>query len=90
MPKFVIEREIEGIGAASAEELKSISERSCAVLRTLGPEVQWVESYVTADKIYCVYHATDEKLIHTHAQMGGFPADRVSAVATVISPVTAE
>jgi hypothetical protein len=90
MPKFVIEREIEGIGAASAEELKSISERSCEVLRTLGPEVQWVESYVTADKIYCVYHATDEKLIHAHAQMGGFPADRVSAVATVISPVTAE
>jgi hypothetical protein len=90
MPKFVIEREIEGIGAASGEELKSISERSCEVLRTLGPEVQWVESYVTADKIYCVYHAADEKLIRAHAQMGGFPADRVSAVATVISPVTAE
>ena len=90
MPKFVIEREIEGIGASSADELKAISQRSCSVLRDMGPEVQWIESYVTADKIYCVYHAADEGLIREHARLGGFPADRVSAVVNVISPATAE
>lgn len=90
MPKYVIERNIDGIGEAPAEELKAIAQRSCAVLRDLGPEVQWVESYVTADKIYCVYHASDEKLVREHAALGGFPADRVSAVSSVISPATAE
>jgi len=90
MPKFVIEREIEGIGASSADELKAISQRSCSVLRDMGPDVQWIESYVTADKIYCVYHAADEELIREHARLGGFPADQVSPVVSVISPATAE
>ncbi|MBO3749658.1 DUF4242 domain-containing protein [Streptosporangiaceae bacterium NEAU-GS5] len=90
MPKFVIERDIEGLGATPADEMKAIAQRSAGVLRDLGPDVQWIESYVTADKMYCVYHAADEALVREHARLGGFPADRVSEVASVISPVTAE
>lgn len=90
MPKFVIEREIAGIGAASDAELQAISEKSCGVLRELGPDVQWVHSYVTADKIYCVYNAADEDLVREHAKRGGFPADSVAQVTNVIDPTTAE
>jgi uncharacterized protein DUF4242 len=90
MPKFVIEREITGIGEASQPELQKISEKSCGVLRELGPEVQWVQSYVTGDKIYCVYNSTSEDLVHEHARRGGFPANTVARVATVIDPTTAE
>ena len=90
MPKFVIEREIDGIGRASQPELQAISEKSCDVLRDLGPDVQWVQSYVTGDKIYCVYHAQNEELVREHAQRGGFPANSVAQVATVIDPTTAE
>ena len=90
MPKFVIEREIPGIGAASESELQAISEKSCGVLRELGPDVQWVHSYVTGDKIYCVYNAADEALVREHARRGGFPADSVARVTNVIDPTTAE
>ncbi len=90
MPKFVIEREIAGIGAASDAELQAISEKSCGVLRELGPDVQWVHSYVTADKIYCVYNAAGEDLVREHAKRGGFPADSVAQVTNVIDPTTAE
>lgn len=90
MPKFVIERGVPGIGQASGEELQAISEKSCSVLRDLGPEVQWVESYVTADKLYCVYNAASEELVREHARQGGFPADSVERVTTVIDPTTAE
>jgi Protein of unknown function (DUF4242) len=90
MPKFIIERDIAGAGKLSPTELKSISQKSCGVLSSLGPAVQWLESYVTADKIYCVYLAADEQLVRRHAELGGFPANRVSRVTTVIDPTTAE
>ena len=90
MPKFVIEREIEGAGKLSPAELQGISQKSCGVLRDLGPQIQWVESYVTDDKVYCIYIAPDEKLVREHAQRGGFPANRVSQVRTIIDPTTAE
>ena len=90
MPKFVIEREVPGIGQASSEELQAISEKSRGVLQELGPDVQWVQSYVTADKIYCVYNAVNEELVREHARQGGFPADSVERVTTVIDPTTAE
>jgi hypothetical protein len=90
MPKFVIEREILGAGKLSAAELKAISKKSCGVLSSLGPSVQWIQSFVTADKIYCIYHATDESLVRRHAELGGFPANKVSAVTTVIDPATSE
>jgi hypothetical protein len=90
MPKFVIEREIPGAGKLSPAELKSISKKSCGVLSSLGPSVQWVESFVTPDKIYCVYLAADESLIRRHAELGGFPANKISPVAAVIDPSTAE
>ncbi len=90
MPKFVIEREIQGIGDASESDLQAISEKSCGVLRDLGPEVQWIHSYVTGDKIYCVYNSANEDLVREHARRGGFPADSVAAVKTVIDPTTAE
>jgi hypothetical protein len=90
MPKFVIERELAGAGALSPEQLQGVSQKSCEVLRKLGPQIQWVESYVTDDKIYCVYIAPDEKIIREHAKQGGFPANRVSAVRRVINPTTAE
>ena len=90
MPKFLIEREIPGAGDLSAGELHAISQKSCAVLRELGPRVQWVESFVTGDKIYCVYIAPDEAAVREHAERGGFPANRVSEIARVIDPTTAE
>lgn len=90
MPKYIIERAIPGIGAVSGAELQAISEKSCGVLRQLGPDVQWVHSYVTGDKIYCVYNAPSEDLIREHAVVGGFPADSIARVVTTIDPVTAE
>jgi hypothetical protein len=90
MPKYVIERELAGAGNLSPEELKGISEKSCSVLRELGPEINWVESFVTDDKIYCVYIAPSEEIIREHAEKGGFPANRVSEVRSVIDPTTAE
>lgn len=90
MPKYVIEREIPGAGALTAEQLQGISQTSCGVLSKLGPQVQWLHSYVTGDKIYCVYIAPNEDLVREHAKQGGFPANRVSQVATMIDPTTAE
>ena len=90
MPKFVIERNIAGAGKLTPGELQAISATSCGVLRDLGPSIQWVHSYVTDDKIYCVYNAPDEALVREHARQGGFPADAVSQVREVINPITAE
>lgn len=90
MPKFVIEREIPGAGQLTPEQLQGISQKSCAVLEKLGPRIQWVESFVTDDKIYCVYIAPSAELIREHAQQGGFPANRITEVRGVISPTTAE
>jgi hypothetical protein len=90
MPKFVIEREIPGAGSLSAEQLQAISQTSCGVLRKLGSEIQWLHSYVTGDKIYCVYIAPNEELVREHAKQGGFPANRISQVKTIIDPTTAE
>ena len=90
MPKYVIEREIPGAGKMSGEELKAISQTSCGVLRAMGPEIQWVHSYVTDDKIYCVYVAPNEDVIRQHAQQGGFPANRISRIRSLIDPTTAE
>jgi hypothetical protein len=90
MPKYIIERDIPGAGKLSAGELKAISQKSCSVLNKMGPQIQWLQSYVTGDKIYCVYIAPTEKAIRDHAQQGGFPANRVSEVTTVIDPTTAE
>ena len=90
MPKYLIEREIPNAGALSASELKGISQKSCGVLRELGPSIQWVQSYVTEDKITCVYIAPSAELIVEHARRGGFPADRVLEVAAIIDPTTAE
>lgn len=90
MPKFVIERAIPKIGTASTAELQAISQKSCGVLHDLGPDVQWVHSYVTGDKIYCVYNAANEDLVREHARRGGFPADSVARVVTIIDPTTAE
>lgn len=90
MPKFIIERDIPGAGALSAADLKAISQKSCGVLAAMGPRVQWVESFVTDDKVYCVYIAPDEAAIREHASVGGFPANRISHVRTVIGPTTAE
>jgi hypothetical protein len=90
MPKFIIEREIPGAGDLNAVQLKGISQASCSVLKNLGPDIQWVESFVTGDKIYCVYLAPNEQLILEHAKQGGFPANKISKVVNTISPVTAE
>jgi hypothetical protein len=90
MPKFLIEREIPGAGDLSADELRAVSQKSCGVLREMGPQIQWVESYVTGDKIYCVYIAPDEAAVREHAAQGGFPANRVSEIKRVIDPTTAE
>ena len=90
MPRYVIEREIPGAGKLTPAELKGISQKSCAVLGELGPKIQWVQSYVTGDKVYCVYIAPDEATVRTHAQMGGFPANRISEVRAVIDPTTSE
>jgi hypothetical protein len=90
MPKFVIERDIPGAGKLSPQQLQGISQKSCSVLREMGPQIQWVQSYVTDDKIYCVYIAPDEDAIRKHAQQGGFPANRISRIRSVIDPTTAE
>lgn len=90
MPKFVIEREIPGAGQLSSAELQGISQKSCGVLQELGPQVQWVQSYVTDDKVYCVYIAPNEAAVRKHAEMGGFPANSVAEVRAVIDPTTAE
>lgn len=90
MPKYVIEREIPGAGKLSVQELKGIAQKSCGVLNKMGPQIQWNESFVTDDKIYCVYVAPNEALVREHARQGGFPANRVSEVKTMIGPTTAE
>ena len=90
MPRYVIERSIPGVGNASVQELQAVSQTSCNVLQELGPEIQWIHSYVTGDKIYCVYIAPNEDLIREHASRGGFPADSIAEVKTVIDPTTAE
>ncbi len=90
MPKFVIEREIPGVGNLTPEQLKAISQASCGVLREMGPQIQWLQSYVTDNRIYCVYIAPDEATVRKHAQTGGFPANRVAQVRTVIDPTTSE
>jgi hypothetical protein len=90
MPKYVIERDIPAAGKLSAAELKAISQKSCGVLGKMGPQIQWLQSYVTGDKVYCVYIAPDEKTVREHARQGGFPANRVSEVTTIIDPTTAE
>lgn len=90
MPKYLIERDIPGAGDLTTSELQGISEKSCGVLRELGPSIQWVESYVTEDKIYCVYIAPNEDMVREHASKGGFPANKVSEVKTKIDPTTAE
>ncbi len=90
MPKYVIEREIPGAGKLSPAELKAIAMKSCGVLAKLGPQIQWVHSYVTGDKIYCVYNAPDEGMVMEHAKQGGFPANSVARVLTIIDPTTAE
>lgn len=88
MPKYVIERELPGAGKLTPGELQGISQKSCGVLRNLGPEIQWLQSYVTDDKIYCVYIAPSEELVRRHAQEGGFPANRISRVSSMIDPTT--
>jgi hypothetical protein len=90
MPKFVIEREIPGAGSLTPAQLQAISQASCGVLKNLGPSIQWLHSYVTGDKIYCVYIAPNEELVREHATQGGFPANRVSRVTSIIDPTTAE
>ena len=90
MPKYVIEREIPGAGKLTAMELQGVSQTSCDVLRKLGSEIQWVHSYVTGDKVYCVYIAPNEDLIREHARQGGFPANRISEIKTIIDPTTSE
>jgi hypothetical protein len=90
MPKYIIEREIPNAGELTSEQLKSISQTSCGVLKNMGPQIQWVQSYVTANKIYCVYIAPNEEMIREHAKQGGFPANTVSKVSTIIDPTTAD
>jgi hypothetical protein len=90
MPKYLIEREIPEAGKLSLEALQGIAQKSCSVLNTLGPQIQWVQSYVTADKVYCVYIAPNENMVREHAERGGFPANSISAVTAVIDPTTAE
>lgn len=90
MPKFVIEREIPGAGSLTPAQLQAISQKSCGVLSNMGPSIQWVQSYVTSDKIYCIYIAPNEEMVREHAAQGGFPANRVSQVTTIIDPTTAE
>ncbi len=90
MPKYLIEREIAGAGKLTPEQLRGISQTSCGVLSRLGPQIQWLESYVTDDKVYCVYIAPDEATVREHAKQGGFPANRVSEVKSIIDPTTAE
>lgn len=90
MPKFVIERDIPAVGSLPMEQLQAISQKSCGVLHDMGPQIQWIQSYVTDDKIYCVYIAPDEETVRRHAEQGGFPANRISRVRAIIDPTTAE
>lgn len=90
MPKYIIEREIPGAGKLTPQELQAVSQKSCGVLNQMGPRIQWVQSYVTGDKVYCVYIAPNEQMIREHAQQGGFPANRISEIKTMIDPTTAE
>ena len=90
MPRYVIERELPGAGNLSQQELQAISQKSCGVLNNLGPKIQWVESYVTEDKIFCIYQAPNKEMIQQHAEMGGFPANRIEEIRAMINPVTAE
>jgi hypothetical protein len=90
MPKYVIERDLPGAGKLTPDQLRGVSQKSCNVLSKLGPEIQWIHSYVTADKIYCIYRAPNEAMIREHAKQGGFPANKISEIATVIEPTTAE
>ena len=90
MPKYIIEREIPALGERTADELRAISQASCAVLRELGPQIQWVQSYVTDDKLYCVYIAPSAELVREHARLGGFPANSIVEISTTIDPTTAE
>ena len=90
MPKFVIERELPGAGRLSRDELQAVSQKSVGILQDMGPKIQWVQTYVTDDKLYCVYNAASEQMIREHAKCGGFPANRISQVRAVIDPVTAE
>jgi hypothetical protein len=90
MPKFVIEREIPGVGKLTTDQLQGVSQKSCGVLREMGPQIQWVHSYVTDDKIYCIYIAPDEAAVRKHAEMGGFPANSIAQVRTMIDPTTSE
>jgi hypothetical protein len=89
MPKYVIERELPGAGKLSVEDLRAIAQKSCAVLQKLGTDIRWVQSYTTDDKIYCIYIARDEQLVREHAKLGGFPANRISEIRTIIDPTTA-
>ena len=90
MPKYIIEREIPGAGALTAQDLQGISQKSCGILSEMGPKIQWVESYVTDNKVYCVYIAPDEATVRAHAEQGGFPANSVAEIKTMIDPTTAE
>lgn len=90
MPRYVIEREFPGAGQLSQDELQGVAQKSCSVLQSQGPQIQWVQSYVTGDKIYCVYIAPNEEMIKEHARQGGFPADRISEIKSIIDPTTAE
>jgi len=90
MPKYVIERELPGAGKLTQDQLQAVSQKSCGVLRSLGPEIQWIHSYVTGDKIYCIYRAPNEEMVREHARQGGFPANRISEVVAIIDPTTAD
>ena len=90
MPKFVIEREIPGLGDMSAQQVQAVSEKSCCVLRNLGPQIQWLHSYATENKLYCIYIAPDEEIIREHARQGGFPANHIAKILKTIDPTTAE
>lgn len=90
MPKFVIERDMPGAGKLTTDQLQTISQKSCSILQKMGPQIQWVQSFVTDDKVYCIYIAPDEASVRQHAQMGGFPASRVSQVRVMVDPTTAE
>jgi uncharacterized protein DUF4242 len=90
MPKYVIERDLPGAGQLTADQLRGVAEQSCSVLKGLGPQIQWVQSFVTDDKVYCVYIAPNEEMIREHARLGGFPANRISRVRSMIDPTSAE
>ena len=90
MPKYLIEREVPGVGKLLAKDVQALSQKSCSVLQNMGPQIQWVQSYVTGDKLYCVYIAPNEEMIREHAKQGGFPANRISEIKSMIDPTTAE